>query len=96
LTRERALGGLRRLDGVVGSGKRDEKRVALRVDHLPALAVEGLAQDAVVLAQGFCVTLPAQRLEQASRALDVRKQKRDGSLWEIRHRYLPSCGGPPG
>src|SRR5262249_60508730 len=63
---ERALGLDGRACGVSGSAKRDEERVALRVDLPSAVSLEGDAQEPAVLGQNGAVT-PSQLLQPAGR-----------------------------
>ena len=55
-----------------------EERVALRVDLDPAVLVDRLADDAMVLGQDVRVIV-AELMEQLRRALDVGEEEGDGS-----------------
>ena len=66
-------GGRRALRG----RKRDEERVALRVDLDAAVCGERLAQKAPVLRERLGVRVWSERVQQPRRALDVREQERD-------------------
>src|SRR5215211_692208 len=59
-----ALAGDRRCDRVLCPPEGDEERIALAVDLVPAVLLERLAQDALVLSEGIRIAL-AQLLEQS-------------------------------
>ena len=73
----RALDVRRRDDSRTGLPENDEEGVALRVDLHPAGLGEGPAQEPVVLREKLAVTVAAEVLEQARRALDVREHEGD-------------------
>ena len=72
-------------DGVTRAFEREEERVALRVDLDPAVAGERGAHDSAVLREHVGVAV-AELVEQASGALDVREEERDGPARKLEHR----------
>src|SRR5205823_389307 len=70
-------------DCVARPRKREEERVALRVD-LPALSgAERLAHDPPVIARHALVALVSELLEQSRRALDVCEDERYGPAGQL-------------
>ena len=82
--RERELPRSRSLDGVMCTPEREEERVALRVVLDAAVRGERLAQQAPVRGEGLVVA-DAEESCEPGRLLDVREEKRDGSLRQLRH-----------
>ncbi len=64
--------------------EREEERVALRVVLDAAVRGERLAQQAPVRGEGLVVA-DAEESCEPGRLLDVREEKRDGSLRQLRH-----------
>jgi hypothetical protein len=93
---ERALRRLGRLDSVACAAEGGEEGVTLIVDLLPAGSLECFAEDALLLPQHLCISLPAQRSQKAGRSFDIREDERDGSVREIRHRSGPPPSAPQG
>ena len=62
-----------------GGGEREEERVALRIHFDTVVLEERPAQCAAMLGQRVCVGISTQLLQEPRRALDVGKDKRDGS-----------------
>ena len=75
---ERALPVRGRRDGVAGRLEGDEELVALGPEHLPAVALERLAQQRAVALQQLGVGLAAAA-QQPGRAFDVAEEERDGA-----------------
>ena len=82
------------MDGVLGTAERDEEGVALRVDLLAARALERLPQEPAMSREHVAVGV-AQLAEEDRRALDVRKQERDGSARPLVHRLSLAREGAP-
>ncbi len=75
LTRvERSLRVLRRGQGVVRVGEREEEGVALRAELDPAVAADRIPNQPVVLGKSVDVLTP-ELLEQPRRSFDVREQE---------------------
>ena len=76
---QRPLGGDRGEHPVARAAKRGEERVSLRIDLVPAVGGEGLAQEPLVLGEDGPV-LVAELPEQPRRSLDVAGRRRSASL----------------
>ena len=63
-------------ESVAGARKRDEERVALRVDLVSAVSVERLAEQALMIGHDGAVGI-AELLDEPRRALDVGEEERD-------------------
>jgi hypothetical protein len=74
-------------DRVAGAREGHEEGVALRIHLDPAVSREGVAQQATMLCEHFGIAL-AEVVEQARRALDVRKQQRHGPARKLRHEHM--------
>jgi hypothetical protein len=82
---QRALG-VRRSEGCVAGAAEDvEKRVALRVDLVPAVRSERLPDQPVVRGLHVAVRL-AELAHEASRAFDVREDEGNGASASLGHR----------
>ena len=68
-----------------GCRKRDEERVALRVDLDAAVRRRRLAHDPPVLGERVRVARRPERVEQARRALDVGEEQRHRALRKLAH-----------
>src|SRR5262249_46835997 len=73
--------------------EREEKRVTLRVDLLPARRAERLAQDAALAAEHLGVPV-GELLQEGGRALDVGEQEGDRAAWK-RAQGAEYEGDPP-
>jgi hypothetical protein len=92
LLSERTLALRRRENGVLRPLERDEERVALVVDLDATIGLERPPKEAVMLGQQGRV-VATQRLEQASRALDVGEQKRRRGRGRLIHLLIISRPG---
>ena len=72
-------------DRVFPAWEGDEERVALRVDLVAPVSRRGLADDALVLGEHFCV-VRADLPEQLRRPFDVGEEEGDRSARKLRHR----------
>ncbi len=92
---ERALRLGRAGDGVACPPEREEERVTLRVDLSPAVRLEALPQDALVIREDDVVLL-AELLEEPRRPFDVGEEKRDGPGRQFSHPspFCPQLGNP--
>src|SRR4051812_49283912 len=79
---ERLLRVRRGGDGFARPAERHEERVALSVDLLALVRLEGRSQQAVVRVTDVRVTA-AQFSDEAGRTLDVRKQEGDGPARDV-------------
>ena len=73
-----------RCDGFPRTGKREEERVALRVDLGPGARTERVADDPAVLACDLGEVV-AQFLQKTRRSLDVREDERDRAVGQCAH-----------
>ena len=73
-----------RVDGGHGVGEGGERAVAGRLEHVPAVRFDGLADDRVVAFQ-FDAHRVGLLLPQARRALDVGEQERHDARGSLRH-----------
>jgi hypothetical protein len=71
---------LRSASGSYGVGcvrKRDEKRIALRVDLNAPMRGECVSQEASMLGEGLRIRVRTYLLQQLRRSLDIGKKERD-------------------
>jgi len=68
----------------VGAGKREEERIALRVDLATVASFCRLPKDSAVGAKDIAVPL-SELLEQPCRALDISEEEGNGPLRELGH-----------
>jgi hypothetical protein len=68
-----------------GCGKRIEESIALVVDLVTALAIEGCTNDPAMLRKRFPICLLAQLVQQPRGTLDVREHESDGSGRLLHH-----------
>ena len=73
-------------NGVLGTWKRDEERLALRVHFASALAADRVAHELVVAGEHPAVRR-TESLEQARRSLDVGEDERHSPNRELRRRH---------
>src|SRR5581483_3151952 len=89
MRRERSLRRRGAGDGRARAAKDEEEGVALSVDLDALVLGEGRPEERVVLAEEPTVLVPAELLQQARRALDVREEKGDRPAREVpRSRHL--------
>jgi hypothetical protein len=81
---ECALSGDCGCDGITCTGEGDEEGIALRIDLGTAVLGKCGAKQSAMLGEDRAVAL-LQPLDQLCRAVDVGKEKRDGSIGQIRH-----------
>jgi len=81
---ERALSGDCGCDGITCTGEGDEEGIALRINLGTAVLGKCGAKQSAMLGEDRAVAL-LQPLDQLCRAVDVGKEKRDGSLGQIGH-----------
>ena len=94
-TSELPLRGNRRRCGILGSPKRNEKRITLRVDLNASVLGKQGTELPTMLGQGIGVT-GTEFLQKLRRTFDVRKQKRDGSRRKIpAHKHDDDPHRPP-
>jgi len=95
---QRPLNFQRAQDGLPRTRERHEEGVALRVYLVAVMAGNGRADQAPVLGENLCVTLP-QRLHQPGRALDIAEQERDRPARKAGHALTSGqaviTGAPP-
>ena len=89
MARQRPLHVQRAQHGLLGARERHEEGVALRIYLVAIMTGDGLADQAPVLGENLCVTLP-QRLHQPGRTLDVAEQERDRPTRKAGH--APASG----
>lgn len=73
--------GMLRLSGgahrILGASEGDEERVALAVDLVSAVPLEGIPEQRVMQSECGRVTIGAKRLQEARRAFDIGEEQRD-------------------
>ena len=74
-----------REEPVSGAGERDEEGVALCVDLVSAVRLEGRPQQALVLVENVAVALP-KLFDESRRPFDIREEEGDRAARQIRHR----------
>ena len=74
-----------REEPVSGAGERDEEGIALRVDLVSAVRIEGCSQQALVLVENVAVAL-TKLFDESRRPFDIREEEGDRAARQIRHR----------
>jgi hypothetical protein len=74
-----------REEPVSGAGERDEERIALRVDLVSPVRIEGCPEQALVLVENVAVMLP-KLFDESRRPFDIREEKGDRAAWQFRHK----------
>ncbi len=88
MRRKRELALDRSEHGVASARERDEERVPLGVDLVPAVSVEGGTQQSLVVGQD-CAVAFTQLLDESRRPFDVGEEEGDGSARHLGHGPKP-------
>src|SRR3989304_8472703 len=73
--------------GLSCTGEDYEKGIALGIDFVPAMGAKNRAEKLMMSFQHLRVSV-AQVCNEASRALDVRKEEGQSTRWKMRHRQI--------